>query len=126
MHKYRDLKVWQRAMAFTLAVYHETQTWPGDERFGLISQIRRASSSIPLNVAEGAGSSSNKEFRRFLEIALRSTYETMTALEIASGLAMISAERGRELLSHADEIAAMLVGLMKTLGWKSTLRSNHA
>lgn len=62
MHKYRDLKVWQRAMKFTVTVYQETRHWPSEERFGLISQIRRATSSIPLNIAEGAGNESNKEF----------------------------------------------------------------
>jgi hypothetical protein len=62
MHKYRELKVWQRAMAFTVSIYRESQTWPGDERFGLISQIRRAATSIPLNIAEGAGNDSNKSF----------------------------------------------------------------
>jgi four helix bundle protein len=55
MHKYRDLKVWQRAMAFTVTIYRESRTWPPDERFGLISQIRRATSAIALNIAEGAG-----------------------------------------------------------------------
>ena len=55
MHKYRELKVWQRGMKFTIAIYRETRTWPSDERFGLISQVRRATTSIPLNIAEGAG-----------------------------------------------------------------------
>lgn len=67
-------------MSFTVAIYRETREWPNDERFGLISQIRRATNSIPLNIAEGAGNSSNKEFHRFLQIALRSSYEVMTAI----------------------------------------------
>jgi four helix bundle protein len=102
-------------MSLTVAIYKETQSWPNDERFGLINQIRRATNSVPLNIAEGAGSSSNKEFHRFLQIALRSAYEVMTAIEIALGLKFLSEERAGELLSEADEIAAMLVGLMKSL-----------
>jgi four helix bundle protein len=118
MHKYRELKVWQRAMAFTVAIYGESGKWPIDERFGLISQIRRATSAIPLNIAEGAGNSSNKEFCRFLGIALRSVYEVMTAVDIAKGLDFLPDERANVLLAEADEIAAMIVGLMKSLGGK--------
>ena len=118
MHKYRELKVWQRAMKFTVTVYRETRQWPLEERFGLISQIRRATSSIPLNIAEGAGNDSNKEFCRYLEIALRSSYEVMTAFDIARGIEFLPDERADSLLNEADEIAAMLVGLMKSLGWR--------
>ena len=119
MHKYRELKVWQRAMDFTIVIYQESKGWPSDERFGLISQIRRATTSIPLNIAEGAGNSSDKEFCRFLEIALRSTYEVMTAIDIARGLKFLPDERADPLVAEADKIAAMLVGLMKSLGWKN-------
>jgi four helix bundle protein len=66
LHKYRDLKVWQRAMVFTITIYHESQAWPDSEKFGLISQIRRAATSIPLNIAEEAGNSSNKDSAAFL------------------------------------------------------------
>lgn len=117
MHKFRELKVWQRAMSFTTTIYRETRSWTPDERFGLTSQIRRAASSIPLNIAEGSGNSSKKEFCRFLEIALRSCYEVMTAIEIARGLEYWTDERADDLLNEASEIAAMLVGLMKSLGW---------
>jgi four helix bundle protein len=119
MHKYRELKVWQRAMAFTVEIYRESQKWPSDERFGLISQIRRAATSIPLNIAEGAGNDSNKEFCHFLQYSLRSTYEVMTAIDIARGLHYLPDARADSLLEEANEIAAMIVGLMKHLGWKS-------
>ncbi|MBI3761890.1 MAG: four helix bundle protein [Chloroflexi bacterium] len=109
-------------MAFTVAVYRESQGWPAEERFGLISQVRRATSAIPLNIAEGAGSSSDKEFCRFLEIALRSAYEVMTGIEIARGLEFLVNERADAILKEADEIAAMIVGLMKSLGWSRPSR----
>jgi len=115
MHKYRELKVWQRSMAFTIDVYRETRDWPTEERFGLTSQLRRAASAIPLNIAEGAGNSSGREFGRFLEIALRSAYETMTAIEIARGLSYLASERADALLVEADEIAAMTAGLIKAV-----------
>jgi four helix bundle protein len=105
-------------MAFTLAVYRASRLWPNEERFGLISQIRRAASSIPMNIAEGAGNDSDKEFCRYLEIALRSSYEVMTAIDIARGLEFLPNERADSLVQEADEIAAMLVGLMKSLGWR--------
>ncbi len=119
MHKYRELKVWQRAMVFVVEIYRESQEWPSEERFGLISQIRRAATSIPLNIAEGSGNDSNDEFCRFLQYSLRSTYEVMTAIDIARGLHFLPDTRADSLLEEANEIAAMIVGLMKHLGWKS-------
>ena len=117
MHNYRQLKVWQRSMAFTTRIYKETLNFPVDERFGLISQMRRASCSMPLNIAEGAGNSTEKEFCRFLELALRSGYEVMTAIDIARGLEYWSPQQANELQSEAQEIVAMTAGLMKSYGW---------
>lgn len=105
-------------MTFTVTIYRETSDWPSAERFGLISQIRRATCSIPLNISEGAGNSSDKEFCRFLEVALRSTYEVATAIAIAQGLKFIPDQAADALSNATDEIAAMLVGLMKSLGWR--------
>lgn len=115
MHKFRELKVWQRAMDFVTEIYRVSARFPSSERFGLTSQIRRAAISIPLNIAEGAGAGYNAEFRRFLSYALRSTYEVMTALEIARRLGYCSPEKTQELLGKADEIAAMTVGLSRSL-----------
>jgi four helix bundle protein len=86
MHKFRELKVWQRAMDFAMEVYRLSADFPKAEQFGLTSQIRRATTSIALNIAEGAGSGSDLEFQRFLGYALRSTYEVMAALEIGQRL----------------------------------------
>ena len=114
-HKFRELTVWQRAMDLVTRVYTLTHNFPSHELYGLVSQIRRAAISIRLNIAEGAGSSSPIEFARFLEIALKSTYETMTALEIAERLTYCRHEQISILLEEADEIAAMLVGLAKKM-----------
>ena len=116
MYRFRELKVWQRAMTFVTEIYKMSREFPRSEQFGLTSQIRRAASSIPLNIAEGAGAGSNAEFRRFLSFSLRSTYEVMTALEIAQRLTYCSPEKTRVLQSEADQIAAMIVGLSRSLG----------
>jgi four helix bundle protein len=73
-------------MEYVTAIYTSTKTYPKDELYGLTSQTRRAATSIALNIAEGSGGSSNAEFIRFLEMARRSFYEVLTALEIAQRL----------------------------------------
>jgi four helix bundle protein len=118
-HKYRELNVWKRSMGLVTDVYVLTRSFPREELFGLTSQLRRATISVPLNIAEGAGSDSPKEFRRFLVIALRSLYETMTALEIAERLKLASKSEVQRLLDEADQIAGMLVGLGKSLEARS-------
>ena len=115
MHKFRDLKVWQRSMDVVVEVYRLTQTFPPTEQYGLPSQLRRAAVSIPLNISEGAGSGSDPEFRRFLRIALRSCYEVMTGIEIARRLTYCADQRANTLNQEVDEVAAMIVGLIKSL-----------
>ncbi|UCF61749.1 MAG: four helix bundle protein, partial [Anaerolineaceae bacterium] len=94
---------------------HGTSQFPQSEQFGLSSQIRRASISIPLNIAEGAGAASNVEFQRFLNCALRSTYEVMSALEIAEKLGYMNNQEPLPLHDEADQIAAMIVGFSRKL-----------
>ena len=69
---YQDLFAWQKAMDLVELVYHSTEDFPSEERFGLTSQVRRAAVSIPSNIAEGNSRSSDRDFARFLEIALGS------------------------------------------------------
>jgi four helix bundle protein len=102
-------------MDFVAQIYKISAGFPQSEQFGLTSQNRRAATSIPLNVAEGAGSGPNLEFQRFLGYALRSSYEVTTALEIAQGLGYCSPDATQALLSEADEIAAMIGGLSRSL-----------
>ncbi|MEW6108273.1 MAG: four helix bundle protein [Nitrospirota bacterium] len=115
MHNFRKLKVYQKAIDFSVEIYMLTKSFPKDELFGLTNQIRRAVTSISLNIAEGSGNKSNKEFKRFLEIALRSGYEVMTCLEIALRLNYCKKEDFKRLIAKSDEIAAMLVGFSKQL-----------
>jgi len=113
MHNYKELKVWQRGMDLTVAVYTLTRKFPKDELFGLTSQLRRAAVSISLNIAEGAGRDSNTEFARFLDIALGSTYESIVALSIAHRLGYCDVKELNILIEQAEEIARMLTGLIK-------------
>ena len=114
-HNFRKLKIYQRAVAYTVAIYKISGSFPKEEIYGLTSQIRRAATSISLNIAEGSGSTSKKEFTRFLEIALRSDYEVITCLELAIKLDYCSQEAAEQLISEADEIAAMITGFSKAL-----------
>ena len=123
-HKFRELIVWQRAMRFVTSIYTLTRDFPPHELYGLVSQLRRTAISIPQNIAEGAGSSSANDFARFLDIALKSTYETMTALEIAERLTYCRHDQVAPWLDEADEIAAMLVGLGKKLRSTATARES--
>ncbi|MDY6854936.1 MAG: four helix bundle protein [Thermodesulfobacteriota bacterium] len=83
--------------------------------YGLTSQIRRAATSIFLNIAEGSGKNSDKEFKRFFEFSLRSAYEVMACLEITLKLTYIEKKDFDRFISDADEIAAMITGFSKSL-----------
>ena len=92
MNNLKELKIWQKAIDLSVEVYKITSHFPSDERFGLISQARRAAVSISSNIAEGAGRTSTKEFNYFLGIANGSSFELQTQLVIASRLSFIGIE----------------------------------
>jgi four helix bundle protein len=102
-------------MDFVTEIYRVTTQFPRSEQFGLTSRIRCASISIPLNIAEGAGASSNAQFQRFLHYALRSTYEVTSALEIARNRNYCQSEHSDTPLDEADEIGAMIVDLSRKI-----------
>lgn len=102
-------------MEYVTQIYELTKTYPKEELYGLTSQTRRAATSIALNIAEGSGASSDTEFVRFLEMARRPVYEVITALEIAQRLQFCKPQQVDRLTEEANEIAAMLTGLIKKL-----------
>ena len=110
---HKDLKVWQESMTLVVAVYKATEDFPKHEIYGLTSQIRRASISIPSNIAEGAGRRGNKEFIRFLYIALGSLSEVETQLEIAFRLNYL--ESIEDINKSIYFIRKMLANLIKSL-----------
>ncbi len=79
-HNFRELQIWKDSMILVKKVYNLTSKLPNEERFGLISQLNRCSISIPSNIAEGSGRTTEKEFSRFLEISMSSSYELETQL----------------------------------------------
>ena len=108
MHKFKELDIWKRGRLFCSKVYLITSTFPEEEKFGLTNQLRRASVSIPSNIAEGSSRSSNKEFSRFLEIAIGSCYEIETQLLIAIDLNFISFDKTGEIIKELNEIIKMI------------------
>ena len=108
---YRNLIVWQKAMAFSKLVYSLVRGFPDVERFALTDQVRRAVVSIASNIAEGCGRSSNRDYAHFLSIARGSLYEVMTQLELAQSLGYIDSIDEAEML--AAEISRMLTSLIK-------------
>ena len=102
-------------MNFVEHIYKITNKFPTSEMYGLTNQLRRAALSIPLNIAEGSGSGSDKEFCRFLSISLRSSYEVVCGVEVAKRLNYCSREETESLLKQCDELSAMITGLKKSL-----------
>jgi four helix bundle protein len=115
MHKFKDLKVYQKALLLTKLVRSTTKNFPKEELFVLTSQFKRATDSISLNIAEGSGSNSKKEFRQFLNYSIRSGFECLGCLDIAKENGFISNELNKELSNAVNEIIAMLDGLQKSL-----------
>lgn len=115
MKTYRDLVVWQKAMALVTEIYKVTQSFPRREDYGITSQIRRCAVSIPSNITEGYGRYSRNEYIRFLQIALGSLYELQTQLEIASNLGYLEKEAFDVLYESTREVERMLSVLIKRL-----------
>lgn len=113
--RFRKLQIWQRSMDFVSEVYKITDEFPDREKFALTSQIRRAATSIALNIAEGSGASTDREFARFLGIALNSCYEVICAFEIALRLNFCSKTISDKIMQETDELSAMISGFIKTL-----------
>ncbi len=113
MKSHRDLDVWKKSIRFVTNIYELTKPFPDEEKYGLVSQMRRSAVSIPSNIAEGAARQNKKEFRRFLFISLASLAELETQLIIAENLNyMINSEA---IDKQTNDIRKMLLGLIKYL-----------
>ncbi|MGB6038184.1 MAG: four helix bundle protein [Cryomorphaceae bacterium] len=115
MHRHKELKIWKESMDLVIEVYQMTKSFPDDERFGLISQMRRSALSIPSNIAEGAGRGSSKEFARFLAIAKGSSSELETQLELSYRLKLIEEEIFQGLSKKLEYINNMNFRLSEKL-----------
>ncbi|HXP86454.1 MAG TPA: four helix bundle protein [Bryobacteraceae bacterium] len=120
MKDFKDLRVWQKSHALTLAIYRVTQRFPKEEMYGLTSQIRRAAVSAAANIAEGCGRRSDREFRRFLQIARGSASELEYHLLLARDLRFPSAQEYTSVQAAVAEVQRMLTALVKSLTPQAT------
>jgi four helix bundle protein len=121
MFNFEKLAVWQKAIDFADFIYAETRAFPGEERFGLTNQLRRAAVSISSNIAEGSSRSSKNDFARFAEIAAGSVFEAVSQAFIAQRQRFLSDTQFHKIYGDAEELSRMLSGLRKSL--LSTLSS---
>jgi len=117
--KYSDLQVWQKAIDLVTEIYGLTANFPADERFGLVSQVRRAAVSIPANIAEGHGRKSTNAFLNHLSIANGSLMELETHLQISLRLGFVSEKNIAAILPKTDEIGKMISGLRNSLSYQA-------
>src|SRR3954465_5003547 len=115
MFNFEKLEVWHKATEFADLVYFLTRAFPGDERFGLTNQMRRAAVSISSNIAEGSSRSSKTDFARFIEISTGSLFEVVSQGFIAKRQGFLQDEQFQILYSAAEEQSRMQSGLRKAL-----------
>lgn len=108
MRDFKKLSIWQRSHSFTLEIYKVTRTFPKEELYGLISQVRRSSSSIPTNIAEGCGRYTIAELKQFLVIASGSASELTYQLILSKDLGYITEQKFKELTDELSLIRKML------------------
>ncbi len=121
INTYKDLIVWQKSVALVTSVYTLSKTFPQEEKFGIISQLNRASVSIPSNIAEGWGRESAKSYLQFLRISRGSLMETETLLEISKNLGFINDSNFNDITNQIQEVSKILQGLIKSIQQKTKL-----
>ncbi len=115
MRNFKELKIWQKGLGIAIDSFKLLSTFPKEEKYGISSQITRAAVSISSNIAEGSSRSSEKDYNRFIEISLGSTFEMETQLLIAGALNYRDKELLKKLLTEIDEEQKMLMSFMKKL-----------
>ena len=121
LNGFRGLNVYQKSYVLVRQVYQLASTLPESERYNIVSQIKRATTSIPLNIAEGYSrkEESAADYKRFLIIAKGSANETSVLLDLCKDFSYISEEKHDEMTNQCDEVIRMLSGLIKTLNPKT-------
>lgn len=115
MRDFKNYTIWQTSHKFTLKIYELTKSFPLDERFGLTSQLRRASASVPTNISEGCGRDSEVEFARFLTIAQGSISEVEYLLILSSDLNYITVKNSKELIEEIVQVRKQIHSLKQKL-----------
>lgn len=114
MQDYHQLDIWKRAMDFAVKVYEFAATLPPEEKYNLALQLRKAATSVPLNIAEGCGSATNKEFGHFLSYAYRSLKEIVTTLELCQRLyPKLNPDQAVILIDEGNQISRMTYSLIR-------------
>ncbi len=119
---HKDLKVWQKSIELVVWVYQITKSFPKEELYALTSQMRRCTSSIPANIAEGSARRNTGEFRQFLHISLGSAAELETFLVISEKLGYLNVEDKERTIELLNEVMRMLVGLIRKLNNKQSMQ----
>ncbi|WP_113923459.1 four helix bundle protein [Cognataquiflexum aquatile] len=117
-HNFKNLKVWQKSVDLAVKVYEISQSFPSEEKFGITSQMRRSSVSVPSNIAEGTAKNTSKSFSNSLDISLGESFELETQAIIANRVGILNNDAFKDLDSDIDEIQKMIIG------FKSTVESN--
>jgi len=115
MKTHKDLDVWKKSIELVTRLYKVTTGFPQHELYGMVSQLRRASVSVPVNLAEGAGRNHRKEFIQFIGISMGSASELETLLLISNNLNYLSNEVYSELNAELEIIMKMLTNLLRSL-----------
>jgi len=112
---HKDLNAWKNSIELVTAIYKITESYPKEEKYGLVDQIRRSAVSLPSNISEGAARGHNKEFVQFLYIALGSLSELETQLIISKNLSFLNADNFEQLVNKMNVIRSQLSGLIRYL-----------
>ena len=112
MQNYKELNIWKKSFEIAKEVYLISKEFPQSENFGLISQVRRCAVSVPSNIAEGSSRNSDKDFCRFLEIALGSSFELQTQLELAKDVLILNNDQIDNILNNINENQKMIRGFV--------------
>jgi len=123
VERFEDLIVWQKSMTLAEMVHRMVDSFPGNHRYGLGSQIRRSATSIPSNVAEGFSRRSQGSYRSHIAIASGSSGELRTQIELSRRLELLTSERARQLRELVEEIGRLLYGLWKALTIKAATKT---
>ena len=114
-HEYRELRIWKAARILNTHIYKTSENFPKEEKYGLTSQIRRASVSIASNISEGSSYQTNPMFLKFLDVALGSLCEVETQLYLANDINYISEKEVETLIAMTDKLKRMIIAFMNTL-----------
>ncbi|MFD2203858.1 four helix bundle protein [Shivajiella indica] len=117
-HNFKNLNVWNKAVDLAVKIYETTTSFPSDEKFGMTSQMRRSSVSIPSNIAEGTARNSSKAFTNCLDISLGESFELETQSIIARRVGLLNKYEFESINQDLDEVQKMIIGL------KSNIESN--